>query len=217
MSKQTTHQDYPILYSFRRCPYAMRARMTLAYANVTVEIREIVLRQKPKEMLAISPKGTVPVLQLTNGHIIDESIDIMYWALAQQDSDGWLSFSAEDINMLIKKNDTFFKPALDRYKYPNRFEAFDQEKNNTICESFLAELNNRLINHPYLLGHQESLADIALFPFIRQYSKVDAEDFKQSKYTALIRWLNHHLNSSLFLSIMKKHPVWSPNAKPTVL
>jgi glutathione S-transferase len=195
----------------------MRARMALFYANIAVEIREIVLRQKPKEMLTISPKGTVPVLELTNGKVIDESLNIMHWALSQQDKNGWLSHHKEEIKNLIHYNDTQFKPALDRYKYQNRFEHFDQEENKSVCEFFLAELNKRLEKTAYLFGAKESLADIALFPFLRQYSKVDEENFRQLKYSALISWIDHYLTSPLFLSIMEKYPTWVPNANPTLL
>lgn len=136
--------NLPILYSFRRCPYAIRARMAIIYASIPVEIREVELKNKPEDMLAISPKGTVPVLEITNGAVIEESLDIMRWALAQHDLEHWLRFSNE-AGRLIKWNDGDFKYYLDRYKYADRFPDFSQENYRKQAEVFLTELEARLI------------------------------------------------------------------------
>ena len=199
----------PILYSFRRCPFAIRARLALAYAGIAVEIREVALKNKPEQLLAISPKGTVPVLQLTDGSVLEESLDIMHWALAQQDSEHWLAFS-KDAETLIKWNDGGFKYYLDRYKYADRYPEFSQAYYRQKAEAFLAELENRLQNSPYLCGDHFSLADAAIFPFIRQFANVDVDWFKSSSYQALNNWLNTLLTTDLFESVMSNNLPWSP-------
>ncbi len=199
----------PVLYSYRRCPYAMRARMALHYAQVKVEIREIALRDKPAHMLAISPKGTVPVLQLSNGQVLEQSLDIMQWALKQYDPDDWtLAELKEDSQALINENDGAFKRALDRYKYPERYPEFTQLEYRLQGEAFLQKLEHLLeINH-YLLATRLSIADIAIFPFIRQFAAVDADWFAQAPYSKLRAWLTGLVESALFDAIMQKHAVW---------
>lgn len=205
----------PILYSFRRCPYAMRGRMGLYYAGIELELREIVLRDKPAHMLEISPKGTVPVLLLPDGTVIDESLDIMHWSLSQNDPDHWLTNeNKEEIAKLIQHNDHVFKHALDRYKYPNRYPDEDCSNMRDKGEETLKSLNKRLENTPYLCGDAPSLADIAIFPFIRQFANVDRNWFDARPYTALQQWLQHRLNSELFQAIMKKYPPWKDGDKP---
>ncbi len=199
----------PILYSFRRCPYAIRARLAIAKAEVTVELREVVLRSKPQQLLDISSKGTVPVLQLQDGDVFDESIDIMHWALSYHDPDDWLkNASFDDINHLIQWNDGEFKYYLDRYKYVDRYpentEIFYREK----AEFFLLELEKRLAKHSFLCSKRCSLADIAIFPFIRQFSAVNGNWFQSSGYKNLKVWLNQQIDSSLFISVMDKYPAW---------
>lgn len=200
----------PILYSFRRCPYAMRARLAIAYSEVKVELREIVLRNKPDHMLSISPKGTVPVLQLQDGKVIDESIDIMHWALGINDPDGWsLIEQRAEIDALIYENDCVFKPSLDRYKYADRYPEYSQEYYRTECESWFIKLESLLVkNGPYLLGTKLTLADMALLPFMRQCAHVDLEWFEQTQYHHLQHWLSSFKESELFKRIMPKVPAW---------
>lgn len=197
----------PILYSYRRCPYAMRARMALHYSGIQVRIREIALRQKPAAMLAASPKGTVPVLVLPDGQVIDESLDIMRWALAQYDPQGWLQDAAQSL-MLIAENDGTFKQALDRYKYAERFPEHPQIVYRAQGEGFVAKLETALQAHAHLLDASPRLADIAIFPFIRQFAAVDSAWWEASPYPALRSWLEHWVASELFDGIMQKHPVW---------
>lgn len=196
----------PILYSYRRCPYAMRARMALYHAKVQVEIREISLRDKPKHMLAISPKGTVPVLVLPNQQVLEQSLDIMYWALQQHDAESWLSASPSETNALIHQNDTSFKQALDGYKYPERYPEFPPPYFRQQGEQFLQALEDLLGKHAFLLSHHATLADIAIFPFVRQFAAVDSEWFAASPYHKLRTWLDYWVTSSLFEAIMQKYP-----------
>lgn len=198
----------PVLYSYRRCPYAMRARMALKIADIDVEIREISLRDKPKQMLKVSPKGTVPVLVLDDGKVIDESLDIMLWAVSQQDTARWLSVDAEIAMQLIKENDTSFKSALDAYKYPERYPDKTQIAHRKNGEVFLISLENKLSQTPYLFGDRTSFADVAIFPFVRQFAAVDSTWFNQSPYDHLRDWLNQWLASDLFNSVMQKHQTY---------
>lgn len=197
-----------ILYSFRRCPYAMRARLALTYSQQSVQLREIILKEKPAEMLQLSTKGTVPILQLSNGEILEESLDIMVWALSKNDPDNWLADNIQNMLALIDINDFEFKEWLDKYKYADRFpnnsEAYYREQ----CEYFLVRLEKQLQVNNYLFSKQISLADIAIFPFIRQFAAVDKQWFQQSPYPFLQKWLENFTNSALFLSIMKKYPTW---------
>jgi glutathione S-transferase len=199
----------PILYSYRRCPYAMRARMALKYAGIAIEIREISLRDKPAHLFAVSPKATVPVLVLLDGAVLEQSLDIMHWALQQRDIDGWLLADSEQTQQLITKNDTSFKQALDRYKYAIRFPEQSMEDYRSQGEAFLAKLEQRLTQTNFLMGEQVSLADIAIFPFIRQFSAVDADWFASTPYVRLKAWLSLLVESELFNSIMGKYPVYS--------
>ncbi len=207
----------PILYSFRRCPYAIRARLALARAGIRCELREVVLRDKPAQMLAISAKGTVPVLQLPadggcpgSGQVIAESIDIMRWALGQQDPGHWLAGAdARAIAALISRNDGEFKWALDRYKYADRYPERSGADYRAMAEPFLQTLENGLQQGGALLSERYSLADAAIFPFIRQFALVDPVWFEASGYAALKQWLNDWLASDLFAGVMTKYPQWS--------
>lgn len=199
----------PVLYSYRRCPYAMRARMAIWAANIEVEVREISLREKPAHLLRISPKGTVPVLQILDGSVIDQSLDIMQWALAQNDPQGWLNAEHEAANALINNNDGDFKKALDRYKYPDRYPEHTQAFYREQGEQFLQRLETALAQHDYLLGDKPSMADVAIFPFIRQFAAVDAEWFAMSPYSRLRVWLATWVESALFAEIMQKFPVFA--------
>lgn len=201
----------PILYSFRRCPYAMRARLAIEISEVKVEIREVALSNKPKELIECSAKATVPVLQLTDKTVIDESRDIMFWALKQHDPYNWLSVKFIDIqetNRLIDSNDNEFKQFLDKYKYASRYPEMEMEAYRQQGEYFLKELENKLTKTQYLLNDAISLADIAIFPFVRQFAYVDKDWFDNAEYAKLRFWLNDLLNSSLFHKIMIKQPEW---------
>ncbi len=197
----------PILYTFRRCPYAMRARLALTYAGIQLEYREIVLKSKPQAMLDVSPKGTVPVLVLENGEIIDESLDIMLWALQQSNPKNWLQHK-EEAFILIEENDNTFKPWLNKYKYADRFPEQTQIFYRTQGELFLHKLENNLSQFTFLLGNQPTLSDFAIFPFVRQFAFVDKAWFNQSTYPKLQKWLNTHLENPLFEKTMVKRPVW---------
>lgn len=199
----------PILYSFRRCPYAMRARMALRLAGIEWEHREVNLKDKPQAMLAISPKGTVPVLELPDGSILEESLDILIWALEQKNLAGILSPQRLDMLELIRESDTDFKSDLDRYKYPTRYDdVTDPMVHREKCEAFLGKLDSLLQNQKYLFGDDLTFADIAIFPFIRQFSRVEEEWFYSLPYSALQRWLTELIESEVFLSIMDKHDFW---------
>jgi glutathione S-transferase len=198
----------PVLYSYRRCPYAMRARMALWAAQVQVELREVSLREKPQHLLQISPKATVPVLQLPDGAVLEQSLDIMHWALQQNDAQGWLKSDAQAASALISLNDGEFKKALDRYKYPDRYPERSQLFYREQGEQFLQRLETALAGRRYLLGDAASIADVAIFPFIRQFAAVDAEWFAQSGYVSLRAWLAGWVGSDLFDEVMQKFPTY---------
>ncbi len=199
----------PLLYSFRRCPYAMRARLGILFAEQQVELREITLKNKPPQMLAISPKGTVPVLQLTDGKVIEESREIMEWALAQKDSQGLLDTEVlSQANALIDKNDNEFKYWLDRYKYADRHPEMSQEEYRQKGEAFLQVLEELLTNNSYLLGESVTIADIGIMPFVRQFAHVDRDVFYSLPYPNLQRWLKHWLEHPIFLQVMTKFQPW---------
>jgi len=198
----------PILYSYRRCPYAMRARMALKYASIELELREIALREKPKSMLLASPKGTVPVLCL-DGQVIDQSLDIMHWALQKSDPDGWKNVDEKIANKWIENNDGLFKTLLDQYKYPNRYpELNPKEVLNTAIEFMLKPMENNLQQTKYLIGNQISWVDVAIFPFIRQFAGVNPQKFEDLPLPATRKWLSQHIESQLFNAVMEKHPTW---------
>lgn len=197
------------LYSFRRCPYAIRARLSLLFAGLQVELREVVLKNKPSQMLAISPKGTVPVLALVDGTVIDESRDIMMWALEQSDPEGLLDAGVlHQADALIKKNDDEFKYWLDRYKYADRHPEMTQAEYRQGGEAFLQVLEGLLMKQPCLLGPKVTLADIAIVPFVRQFAHVDRDLFYALPYPHLQSWLKHWLEHPLFLQAMTKYRPW---------
>lgn len=206
--------DLPVLYTFRRCPYAMRARMGLWQSRIELELREIILRDKPTHMLEISPKGTVPILLLPNGSVIDESLDILLYALNQNDPDNWLNGYEEYSKKLIAYNDGPFKKALDRYKYPNRYPDEDCSNARNDGEIFLKKLNAILENQKFLFNDKVTIADIAIFPFIRQFANTNREWFYALPYKPLQNWLKHHLESEHFSSIMQKYSLWNENSDP---
>lgn len=197
------------LYSFRRCPYAMRARLGILFAKLQVELREIILKNKPPQMLAISPKGTVPVLQLLGGEVIEESREIMLWALAQDDPQGLLDAEViHQANALIDKNDNEFKHWLDRYKYADRYPEMTQEEYRQRGEVFLQVLEKQLAKNHYLMGERISIADIGIMPFVRQFAHVDREVFYSLPYPNLQRWLQHWLAHPVFIQAMTKYKLW---------
>ncbi|KWV95483.1 glutathione S-transferase [Erythrobacter sp. AP23] len=195
----------PILYSFRRCPYAMRARMALSVSGAQYEHREVVLRDKPPQMLEASPKGTVPVLVAENGEVLEESLDVMRWALGQSDPEGWLD---RDDPALIEANDGPFKHHLDRYKYATRYDDVDPEEHRAAAFDILRMLEERLEAGAYLCGEQRGFADIAIFPFIRQFANADRAWFDVQDLPKLQAWLEGLITSDLFTGVMQKHPQW---------
>lgn len=208
---------YPILYSFRRCPYAMRARIALYAAGITSELREVVLRDKPESMLNASPKGSVPVLVLTDGTVIDESLDIIKYALNYNDPQKMLSCDQNIAEELIAENDSHFKRALDRYKYPNRYPDEDTSGARDQGEVFLDKLNTLLSNQKsYLLGDHASYADISIFPFIRQFANTDRGWFDALPYPYLQTWLDTNINGSLFSAVMFKYDQWKKGDTPII-
>ncbi|MCK4865614.1 MAG: glutathione S-transferase [Gammaproteobacteria bacterium] len=201
----------PILYSFRRCPYAIRARLAIKVSNIQVEIREVLLKDKPEEMLSISPKGTVPVLELPDGSVIEESRDIMSWALTQHDPENWSlpdNVKQEKAERLIDFNDSEFKQALDHYKYSDRYPEQAMENYRQQGEDFLQQLEGKLTKNDYLMGKHVSYTDMAIFPFIRQFAYVDKGWFDQTRYINLQKWLEKLLDTTLFHNVMKKYPCW---------
>lgn len=198
----------PLLYSYRRCPYAMRARMALLQAGRRFDVFEIILRDKPAAMLAISPKGTVPVLQLPDGEVLEESWDIMRWAWAEHDPDGWWSRAQTAENLaLLGINDGAFKRHLDRYKYPDRYvgEAMPREVHCAEAVAcLLAPLEARLHQQPYLGGATPCATDLAIFPFARQFAGVEPAWFSDLEMPALKAWLQGWLDSGLFGLCMTK-------------
>ena len=195
----------PILYSFRRCPYAMRARLALAVSGTGVELREVRLKAKPAEMLAVSSKGTVPVLVLPDGQVIDESVEIMRWALAINDPEGWLE--RDDIG-LIAANDGPFKEHLDLYKYPQRY-AVDPLPYRALGLAFLCEIDG-LVAGGDRVGGVRGFTDAAIVPFVRQFAAVDPGWFDSQALPHLRAWLDDYLGSDLFASIMRWEPALSP-------
>ena len=192
-----------LLYSFRRCPYAMRARLALRYSGVPVRIIEVSLKAKPAEMLALSPKGTVPVLSV-EGRVIEQSLEIMQWALAQHDPDDWLLQGDPAVLALIAENDQVFKHHLNRYKYAERYLEQPMEHYRAEGEVFLQKLEGLLAEREYLLAEHLSLADAALAPFVRQFAHVDREWFAGTPYQRLQIWLQRFLESPLFTAVMAK-------------
>ena len=201
----------PVLYSFRRCPYAMRARLALAVSGQACELREIVLRAKPAELLSASAKASVPVLVLPGGEVIDQSLDIMHWALRLNDPAQWLSAKPEQtaqVQALIDDCDQTFKHHLDRYKYPNRYEGSDALPHRAAAAVWLQQLAQQLTPEGWLLGPAASLPDMAIAPFVRQFAQTDPLWFEQQDWPALQVWLNRIVSGKLFESVMHKYAAW---------
>lgn len=202
---------YPILYSFRRCPFAMRSRLALIVSDRVCELREVVLRDKPQEMLNVSPKGTVPVLIDIDGRVLEESVNIMLWALEQHDPEKWLipeQGSVAEMLELIAQFDNGFKYHLDRYKYPDRYEGIDAEIHRTEGALYLEKLNIKLSQKKYLFGNRVALADMAIAPFIRQFAHTDRDWFNAQPWPQLQAWLSAFIDSDIYTQVMKKYPKW---------
>jgi len=195
----------PKLFTYRRCPYAIRSRLALYQAGIDYESIEISLKNKPGDFLALSPKGTVPVLVQSDGKIIEESLEIMLWALNINDREHWVLKDNDLCQKLIFENDFHFKKNLDKYKYADRFPEHPKEYYRSQCEIFLNALEEKLQFKLYLIEDRISIADIAIFPFIRQFRLVDENWFLNSKYDALKKWLNGLINSCMFKEVMKKN------------
>jgi len=209
-------EKYPVLYSFRRCPYAMRARMAIYKAKIKCELREVVLKDKPGPMLLLSEKGTVPVLLTPDDKVLEESCEVMLWALNKNDPDNWLDEDESQSQFLIDYNDHEFKHFLDRYKYHVGYPEHSQEYYRENAESFLKLIEKQLIDNKgiALLGNRITFADIAIFPFIRQFAKVDMDWFLASPYKLLKDWLANLEKTDLFQACMKKYIQWSPEHAP---
>ena len=217
VKKYMTAYSLSCLYSFRRCPYAMRARLGLLFADLPVELREITLKNKPAKMLAISPKGTVPVLQLADGVVIEESRDIMEWALEQQDPQELLNpKTLHQGNTLIEQNDQEFKHWLDRYKYADRHLEMTQTEYRQKGEAFLQILEELLTKNIYLLGDSVTIADIGIMPFVRQFAHVDRDVFYSLPYPKLQIWLKNWLAHPLFIQAMTKFQPWQDGDEPVI-
>lgn len=211
--------ELPVLFSFRRCPYAIRARLAIKACGIKVELREVLLADKPEEMLRCSPKGTVPVLQLADTSVIDESLDIMLWALSQSDPQGWSPASEQkekETFRLIEVNDEEFKPWLDKYKYSDRHPEQSKVYYRQQGECFLRQLEMKLNKTRYLLGDKISLVDMAIFPFIRQFAYVDKAWFDQTEHKMLQSWLESLLSLPLFHEVMEKYPKWTNGQNPLI-
>ncbi len=198
----------PLLYTYRRCPYAMRARMALICAGVAFDAVEISLRDKPPAMLAASHKGTVPVLILQSGEVIEESLQIMQWAFEQNDAQAWWSRAQTLENQaLVSLNDGAFKQQLDRYKYPERFNPSERDiQRDQATSGLLHQLEQRLSQAPHLGGNTPCATDLAIFPFVRQFRAVNADWFDAQALPATQQWLQTWLQSELFEACMKKLP-----------
>ncbi|MBD1829876.1 glutathione S-transferase [Microcoleus vaginatus GB1-A2] len=202
---------YPILYSFRRCPYAMRARLALMVSNRVCELREVVLRDKPQEMFEVSAKGTVPILIDVDGRVLDQSIDIMLWALRQHDPEKWLmpqQGSLAEMLELIALFDNGFKYHLDRYKYPDRYPGVEAQVHRYEGSLYLGRLNAQLSATKYLFGNNVALADMAIAPFVRQFAHTDRAWFNQQPWPPLQAWLAAFTDSQIYSSVMEKYPKW---------
>jgi glutathione S-transferase len=208
--------DLPILYSLRNCPFAMRARLAIFKGKQKVILRDIVLSNKPSQMLAASPKATVPVLVIKENVVIEESLDIMLWAFSQNDPNDFLHQGVEDNQLnknaemmaLIAQFDEQFKMCLENYKCAKRYHETNLIECRQACEVHIAQLEKNLTQHTYLMSNNESLADIALLPFIRQFARIERQWYLQSPYPKVRTWLNNYLQSSMFTKVMANYPLW---------
>ena len=204
--------DLPILYSLRNCPYAMRARFGIFKSKQQVILRDIVLSNKPDEMIAASPKGEVPTLVVSSSLVIDQSLEVMLWALNKSDPNDLLHSNNEEALPLMLKFiaafDIGFKAAFDKYSAAKRYHDDNVEQYRQNCEVYINDLEQRLNKHAFLMSENESLADIALISFIRKFAKVERKWYLQSPYPKVRAWLNSYLQSALFSKVMKEYPLW---------
>jgi glutathione S-transferase len=233
----------PILYSLRHCPFAMRARLAIFKSKEAVELRDVKLTNKPEAMLIASQKGTVPILVVSQAQVIDESLDVMLWSLGKNDPDNLLlgyckphcsvkqsgnvieskstidtkqTYNCADLIAFIDVYDRQFKPCLERYKAAKRYHETNIKECREACEKFIEDLDKRLSEHDYIFGECESLADIAILPFIRQFAKVERQWYVQSSYFSLKIWLDRYLQSAMFNKIMAQHPIWEEGSEVIV-
>lgn len=214
----TLPMTLPVLYSLRNCPYAMRARLAIYASGQQVHIRDLVLSDKPAELLTASPKATVPVLVIkanaaaSQFHIIDESLAIMQWAFSQTDPNDYLHSQSvtalPEMLAIITQFDTEFKGLLEQYRCSKRYHEPTQTQDRQACEHYLGDLEARLTQHQYLLSNNPSLLDLALMPFIRQFARVERQWYLQAPYPKLRQWLNHYLQSKMFTKVMAQYPLW---------
>ncbi len=204
-------ETYPVLYSFRRCPYAMRARLSLVVSKTRVEIREVLLKKKPKEFLDVSASATVPCL-ITNEEILDESMDIMYWALKKSDPQNWLKMPKIG-NDLIKENDTSFKHYLDLTKYHIRYPRLNPKESRIKASAFLIKLESIMVDN-FLFGPTPTIADMSILPFVRQFANTDLEWFDNQNWPRVKSWLYKFIGSEIFHEIQIKFVQWQTNSKP---
>ena len=213
--------EYPVLYSLQHCPYAMRARMAILLSKQPVMLRAVVLKSKPKEMLQASAKGTVPILVIAPSTIIDQSLDIMIWALSKSDPNNLLCSENENILpemlALIGRYDDEFKNCLEKYKSAKRYHEDSKEQYRDACEIFIVELEQCLKKNQYIMGENPSLVDYAILPFIRQFARVEKQWFRQTPYPSVQQWLKAQLQSKLFSKTMKKYPLWLENHESFLL
>ncbi len=202
----------PVLYSLRNCPYAMRARLAIYKSKQAIELRDVVLTNKPQAMLTASPKGTVPILVLSSSKVIDESLDVMLWALNESDPENLLLSGSTEILALISRFDDQFKGCLEQYKCAKRYHESNLDECRQACEVYIKDLEQRLNKHDYIIDEKESLADIAVLPFIRQFARVERQWYLQAPYPKVKHWLNRYLQSAMFSKIMAKNPLWSENS-----
>lgn len=211
--------ERPVFYSFRRCPYAIRARLAVASSGVETELREILLRDKAPEFLEASPKGTVPVMVLPDGTVLEESLDVMQWALGLNDPENLLAADSgqrADMRVLVERCESEFKPHLDRFKYHVRYENVDPEAEREIASRYLWELQGRLKGQDYLFGDRISFADIGIAPFVRQFANSSRDWFEGQDWPDLLAWLRAFETSERFQSIMTKYPKWQ-NGDPLTI
>ena len=236
--KQST-MALPILYSLRNCPYAMRARIAIFKSHQVVALRDVVLTNKPAAMILASPKGTVPILVLDEinpsaddksaggqSNVIDESLDVMLWALNESDPHDLLhcrkNADVEPNNVLVEMMalitnfDVEFKARLEAYKCAKRYHETNISECREACEQYIKMLESRLTQHDYLFSARESLADIALLPFIRQFARIERQWYLQAPYPQLKKWLNRYLQSPMFTKVMAKHPLWLESGEEVI-
>lgn len=215
----------PVLYSLRNCPYAMRARLAIFTSEQTVCLREVLLSQKPAQMLTASPKGTVPVLVLPSGEVLEQSRDIMLWAFAQSDPNNYQLHQplangkhseAATVQQLMTQFDSEFIPRLEHYRSAKRYRDPKLLQYRTECEIYLQQLESRLAQHDFLFGGKACLVDLAIMPFIRQFARVERQWYLQSPYPEVRRWLDGYLQSAMFSKVMAQYPVWKEGANETL-